>query len=208
MPSRFRLRRVFKRPIYFVARPFARFGVRPDTITYTTLFLAFSAFFVLVVIQNQLIYGILVFMVGFFDGVDGAVARLSKSSRPAGAFIDSFVDKVSEILLLLSIMLAFPNSDILGISISIWTLLCIVGWILTSYSRSRAENLGVEDLDIGLGARSERLFILVIFSVIWQIFIGLFIVTIIGILTASYRFYHYTKELDHNTHSEPNIELQ
>lgn len=195
-PSRFRLRRVFRKPVQAIARPLARLGVRPDTITYLTLLLSMCAFFSLVIFQAQVYYGILVFLVGFFDGVDGAVARLRETAKPAGPLVDSMIDKVSEAILLVSIPLAYPSSDPFGTTLWLLTYLCLTGWLLTSYSRSRAENLGVKDLDVGLGARSERLFILVIMSVISLLYIGLILVTILGVLTAAYRFHHYRNELD------------
>ncbi|MGY5874950.1 MAG: CDP-alcohol phosphatidyltransferase family protein [Candidatus Thorarchaeota archaeon] len=178
-----------------VARPLASRGVRPNTLTYLTLLFAFLAFLVLLVSQNQPLYGVMVFLLGFFDGVDGAVARLTNKSSIQGAFTDSVIDKVAEFLVLFAIMLAYPMESILQIPISIWIVFCVLGWILTSYTRSRAENLGVSDLDVGLGARSERLFTLVILSIVGLLMVGVVVVTIMGLLTAAYRFYHYTNEL-------------
>ncbi|MFX1367203.1 MAG: cytochrome b6-f complex subunit PetG, partial [Promethearchaeota archaeon] len=62
-------------------------------------------------------------------------------------------------------------------------------------TRSRAESLGVTDLDIGIGARSERLLTLVLFSLVNLLLWGLVVVTLMGLLTAAYRFYHYKREL-------------
>ncbi|MFW9932012.1 MAG: hypothetical protein ACFFDR_05080, partial [Candidatus Thorarchaeota archaeon] len=73
------------------------------------------------------------------------------------------------------------------------------GWLLTSYARSRADALGLEDLDIGLGARSERLFILCVFSVLFLIELGLVIVTAVGICTALYRFIHYKNQISEHS---------
>lgn len=196
MPSRFRLRKVFRRPVHAVAKPFINANVSPDTITFLTLFFALCAFLALTIFQSQVIYGIFVFLVGFFDGVDGAIARGTNRVRPTGAFIDSVIDRVSEIVILLSIWIAYPDNVVLGTSVQLWVVICILGWIMTSYVRSRAETLGVQDLDIGIGARSERLFILVLMSLFQYILIGLVVVTFIAILTASYRAHHYVAELN------------
>ena len=177
------------------AAPFIKRGVHPTAITYLTLLFAFLSLLVLILTANQLVYGVFVFLVGFFDGVDGAVARGTGKASVKGAFTDSFVDKISEALLLLAIPLAFPNTDLLGISVSLWAFLCFTGWLLTSYARARADSLGLEDLDIGLGARSERLFILCIFSLFFLLLIGLVVVTIIGLGTAIYRFVHYRNQI-------------
>ncbi len=151
--------------------------------------------------QSQIVYGIFVFLVGFFDGVDGAVARLSDRSTRIGGFTDSIVDKVCEVILLIAIVMAYPMATILGIPISLWVLICMASWLLTSYTRSRAENLGVSDLDVGLGARSERLFILSLSSIILLLFLGVVIITGIGILTAAYRFSYYGTQLKSTTKS-------
>ncbi|MFW9974833.1 MAG: CDP-alcohol phosphatidyltransferase family protein [Candidatus Thorarchaeota archaeon] len=195
MPSKFRVRRIFKRLVLLIAQPLARAGIRPNTITYFSLLLAFLASVALIVTGSSITYGILVFLSGLFDGVDGAVAREQNSESDLGAFTDSVVDKVSEILILGSIAIEYSGLSILGIRIELWVILAISSWILTSYTRSRASSMGVEDLDIGLGGRSERLFTLVVFSILNQLLWGLVVISIMGGLTAGYRFYNYRNEI-------------
>lgn len=196
MPSKFRVRRIFKGLVLRIARPLAKAGVRPNTITYVSLFLSFIAALSLSLTGIQLVFGIFVFLSGLFDGVDGAVARERNVASDVGAFTDSVVDKVSEILILGAIAVVYSGIAILGVPVELWVIIAISGWILTSYTRSRAAALGVNDLDIGLGARSERLFILVVFSLLNQLLWGLVFVSIIGILTSGYRFYRYQHELN------------
>ncbi|MCK5240582.1 MAG: hypothetical protein KAR33_13580, partial [Candidatus Thorarchaeota archaeon] len=88
---------------------------------------------------------------------------------------------------------------ILSLSVDSWAYLCLLGWLLTSYSRSRAESMGVTDLDIGLGARSERLFTLFLFSIVFLIEWGLIVVTVLGLGTAAYRFVVYRNQLKSET---------
>lgn len=194
-PSRFRVRLLFRRPVLFVARLFIRAGVRPDTITYLSLFVAILAWLLLMILGMPLVYGILVFTVGFLDGVDGAVARGGGTASNKGAFTDSFVDKVSEAVILLAIGVAYSDEYFLGLSVPLWSGVCLSGWLLTSYARSRAEVLGAKDLDIGLGGRSERLLILSVFSVFGLLLWGLFVATLIGLLTAGYRYSIYKLEI-------------
>ncbi len=195
MPSKFRVRRIFKRLVLLIARPLARAGTRPNTITYFSLLLAFLAAVILIVTGSSIVYGILVFLSGLFDGVDGAVAREQNSESDFGAFTDSVVDKVSEILILGSIAIEYSGLSILGLRIELWVILAISSWMLTSYTRSRASSMGVEDLDIGLGGRSERLLTLVVFSILNQLLWGLVVISIMGVLTAGYRFYNYQNEI-------------
>ncbi|MFW9959996.1 MAG: CDP-alcohol phosphatidyltransferase family protein [Candidatus Thorarchaeota archaeon] len=195
MPSRYRVRGPFRRIVRAIAIPLARKGVRPDTITYFSLFLALIAALSLTLFNSQVLFAILVFLAGLFDGVDGTIARLNQTSSKKGSFSDSIVDKVAEMLILISIAVAYPTIEILGLSVSLWVILCVFGWLMTSYTRARAEGLEITDLDVGLGGRSERLLTLVIFSVVGLLLIGLVVVTILGLGTASYRVYHYKQQL-------------
>jgi len=175
-------------------------GVRPDTVTYVSLQLAILGLVLFLLTLNQWLYALFVFLIGILDGIDGVVARASGRSTPMGALTDSIIDKVSEIILLLALVLSFPNQSVLGVGVPVWGMLCVSGWLLTSYSRSRAEALGVKDLDVGFGARSERLFTLIVFSLLFQVLWGLVVVTFMGVLTAAYRFYHYKRELTDSYH--------
>ena len=195
MPSRFRVRGVFRGLVMVIARPLARAGASPDSITYVSLLFALFAFISLPLTQFQLLFGILVFITGLLDGVDGAVARLNESSSRSGGLTDSVIDKVAETLILAGVAIAFPSMTMFGLSISMWALIAVFGWLMTSYTRARAEGLGVTDLDIGLGGRSERLLTLVIFSLVGLVIWGLVVVAIMGLCTAAYRLFHYKNQI-------------
>jgi phosphatidylglycerophosphate synthase len=144
---------------------------------------------------SSIVFGVLVFLSGLFDGVDGAVARERNVASDVGAFTDSVVDKIAEVLILGSIAIEFSSTSFLSLRVEWWVLIAITGWLLTSYTRSRASSLGVSDLDIGLGGRSERMFTLVVFSMLNLLLWGLVVVSAMGILTAGYRFYRYQGEI-------------
>ncbi|MFW9844744.1 MAG: CDP-alcohol phosphatidyltransferase family protein, partial [Candidatus Thorarchaeota archaeon] len=135
MPSRFRVRGLFRGLVLAIARPLARRGASPDSITYVSLLVALFAFISLPLTQIQQIFAILVFITGLLDGVDGAVARLNNSSTQSGGLTDSVIDKVAETFILSGIALAFPNTVILGLSVSMWVLFAVFGWLMTSYTR-------------------------------------------------------------------------
>ena len=195
MPSKFRVRGIFRGLVLLIARPLARAGVSPDSITYVSLLFALFAFISLPLTQLQVLFATLVFITGLLDGVDGAVARMNDSATKAGGFTDSVIDKVAETLILAGIALAFPNTTLLGLSVSMWALIAVFGWLLTSYTRARAEGFGVSDLDIGLGGRSERLLTLVIFSLVGLVTWGLIVVAMMGLCTAAYRLFHYKRQI-------------
>jgi len=199
MPSKFRIRGIFRGLVLLIARPLARAGVSPDSITYVSLLFALFTFISLPLTQFQQLFGILIFITGLLDGVDGAVARMNDSATKAGGLTDSVIDKVAETLILAGIALAYPNTALLGLSVSMWVLLAVFGWLMTSYTRARAEGLGVSDLDIGLGGRSERLLTLVIFSLIGLVTWGLIVVAMMGLCTAAYRLFHYKRQINDNS---------
>lgn len=198
-PSKYRVRGVFRGAVVRVAAPLQRRGVKPNTVTYLTILLAIVAMLTLILFNSEPLYGLLVFLMGFFDGVDGTIARTAGVASDTGALTDSVLDKVSEFIVLAAIALAHPTGLVLSLPVSIWVLVCLTSWLLTSYTKARAESLGATDLDVGVGARSERLLTLVAFSLLTLMLWGLVIVTLMGILTAAYRYHHYKGQLERST---------
>jgi len=88
---------------------------------------------------------------GFFDVVDGNVARVTKQTSKKGAFF--------EVIIFGGI--AFGN-----LANPFWCLVALGMSLLVSYTRARAESLGVELKGIGIGERAERLLILAIIGMI------------------------------------------
>ncbi|MGI0048364.1 MAG: CDP-alcohol phosphatidyltransferase family protein [Nitrososphaera sp.] len=102
---------------------------------------------------------VLLLISGFFDIVDGSVARVTKQTSKKGAFLDSSFDKISEVVIFAGI--AFG-----GLADPFWCLVALGISILVSYTRARAESLGVELKGIGIGERAERMLILAIIGMI------------------------------------------
>ena len=97
--------------------------------------------------------GILLVIAGFFDLVDGSVARLTRKTSKRGSFLDSTYDKVSESVVYIGIAagtLASPITSMITLALS----------LLVSYVRARAESLGVTLMGVGIGERAERLLLL------------------------------------------------
>lgn len=102
---------------------------------------------------SQIFASILLLISGFFDIVDGSVARVMKKSTTKGAFLDSNFDKISEALIFIGIAIG-------GLSNPILAMIALSISILVSYLRARAESLGIELKGVGIGERAERLLIL------------------------------------------------
>jgi archaetidylinositol phosphate synthase len=128
---------------------------------------------------------------GFFDIVDGCVARYKQKVSKRGAFIDSTLDKLAEFAILTGVTigsLSDPIISILAISIS----------FMVSYVRARAESLQIDLKGIGIGERAERMIILAIASFIpvsYSIQIGIILIIIISVITLTQRVLYVTKRL-------------
>ena len=199
MPSRLRLRRVFGPLVRWLAGAFIRVKMTPNAISCLAFFLAVCAAVVLIFFQWYLVFGGLVFLAGLLDGVDGEVARRTLSTSLRGGFLDSMLDRVADVVVLLPFLWMLNPWPILGPSWW-WVFIAVTGCVLVSYARSRAQAAGVTDTDVGLAARSERLFILVIAS--WLVlvhpaspFFGLLVIAVISHLTVVYRVWYYRREL-------------
>ncbi|MFX1319068.1 MAG: CDP-alcohol phosphatidyltransferase family protein [Promethearchaeota archaeon] len=199
MPSRFRLRRVFGPLVRFLARGFIRLNISPNWISAMAFFFACVATLFLILYQWVIIYGLLVFVAGLLDGVDGEVARQTDRASQAGGFLDSVLDRLADVIVLVP-FLWLPNPfPEWGLSWW-WVTTAIIGVILVSYARSRAQAAGVTDTDVGLAARSERLFILVLASLLSFfyppiLYLGLIVVAILSHLTVVYRVLYYHRQL-------------
>ena len=139
----------------------------------------------------QVIASIMLLISGFFDIVDGSVARVMKKATTRGAFLDSNLDKVSEALIFIAIAIG-------GLSNPILAMIALSTSILVSYLRARAESLGIELKGIGVGERAERLLILAICGLIpisGSIQWGVIIITLISAFSFIQRFVYVLKRI-------------
>jgi archaetidylinositol phosphate synthase len=123
-----------------------------------------------------IIGGVLLLVSGFFDVVDGQVARYTKKTSKKGGFLDSVFDKIAEVTIFLGILIggfAEPYLVFLAITLS----------LLVSYARSRAESLGVKLQGIGIGERAERLLVIAIIGMAGFMEYAVMIVIIIAAIT-------------------------
>jgi phosphatidylglycerophosphate synthase len=193
MASKFRLRRLFKPLINFSARILSRIGLSANGATITMLTCSFISFLILVFFSNYVFFSIFVFLTGIFDGIDGAIARLRNTTSRFGGIFDSTMDRLSEFLIFFALLINRWNEILWNIiDMRLIITISFFASIMISYSRSRAQNLYDGDFDIGLMARSERLFFIFLTSFLsfyfgyLNEFISLFLLLVIA--TAIFRF--------------------
>lgn len=199
MPSSYRLRRVFRPLVQWVSRAFMRLHLSPNSISVLSFLVICLAGLLLFLFNLYILYGLLVFFGGLLDGVDGEVARLTGCTSQKGGYLDSFLDRLADIIVLLP-FLSIPNPfPSLGPS-WIWVFLSATGCILVSYTRSRATAAGATDTDVGLGGRSERLFLIVVTALLHPLnpgipYVGMLLMTPLSHLTVLYRVLVYYNRL-------------
>jgi CDP-diacylglycerol---glycerol-3-phosphate 3-phosphatidyltransferase len=140
-----------------LARALLRARVRPNHLTMVGLVVSILAAWALA--QGQLRIGaVLLALAGLFDFFDGSLARLANSVSTFGAFLDSVADRYSDLVVLLGVVLYYHRAiDTTGVFL---TMVALVGTIMTSYTKARAQSIGVA-CDIGLIERPERLIVLI-----------------------------------------------
>mgnify|MGYP000336837431 FL=1 len=97
--------------------------------------------------------GAVILFAGLFDMIDGRLARLGNMSSTFGALWDSTLDRYSELISLFGICLIFIQAGWLWMGIT--TFAAMIGSVMVSYVRARAEGLGIE-CKVGLMQRPER----------------------------------------------------
>jgi len=140
-----------------LARALLRAHVRPNHLTMVGLVVSILAAWALA--HGQLRAGaVLLALAGLFDFFDGSLARLANSVSAFGAFLDSVADRYSDLVVLLGVVLYYHRAaDTTGVFL---TMGALVGTIMTSYTKARAQSIGVA-CEIGLIERPERLIVLI-----------------------------------------------
>lgn len=143
--------------------------------------------------------GAILLFSGLFDMMDGRLARLGNMSTTFGAFWDSTLDRYSELFSLFGITLYLMTAS--GIWAGVITFLALVGSIMVSYVRARAEGLGIE-CKVGLMQRPERVVVAALAAIItgmtsnlWWLIGGMTLIAVLANITAFWRVAHCYKQL-------------
>jgi CDP-diacylglycerol--glycerol-3-phosphate 3-phosphatidyltransferase len=134
----------------------AKAHVSPNALTWTGFILSLGAA-ALIFTGNLFASGFVVLVAGFFDMLDGALARNTNSTTRFGGVLDSTLDRLSEAAVLLAVLYVYADGNsLLGI---ILVGLAIIGSLLVSYIRARAESLSLK-CEVGIFTRPERVIVL------------------------------------------------
>lgn len=183
-----------------VIRGLVRMGVGPNAVTIVgfTLVAASCA----LVLAELWVFSWLLFFVGSMsDMLDGSVARLSGKATKFGAFLDSTLDRTAEALVLGAIGIVFARDG------NEWALaasfVALTASFLVSYTRARAEGLGIDSNRGGLMSRTERLFLIgtgLFFGWIDHFLeVAMYVLAVLTLLTVIQRVVHVSNVLRADT---------
>ncbi len=184
MPSIEKLRQLYSTRIRSLFDPLTaaigRSGITPNQLTVAGLLLA--AVTAVLVWYGRFYAAAATFTAGgLMDMLDGAVARLSEKVTPLGAFIDSTFDRLGEGMVLTAIALYYARDDNLPMVGAAFATM--IGSFLVSYTRARAEALGL-DCKVGLMTRAERMVLLAVGLALQRFGVLVVVMYILAVLTA------------------------
>jgi CDP-diacylglycerol--glycerol-3-phosphate 3-phosphatidyltransferase len=181
-----------------LARGLLRLNVKPNQVSVSGLLLNLATAG-LIVTDHLVLAGVAYLAAGTLDLLDGILARLANSASPFGAFLDSTLDRISEGAVFAAIAYRFAIEGS-AVDASL-VVLALLGSILVSYTRARAEGLGVE-CKVGILTRAERV-VLVAFGLLSGLlaYVIYFIIVLTGV-TVSQRVIHTARQLNSKRYRE------
>ncbi len=166
-------------------------NVKPNHITLLGLIISFLSGILYYTGEIRLA-GIVLILAGICDLLDGNMARISGNTTDFGAFLDSTIDRYSDMFALFGITgLAFKKEDTTLFWLSV---VAIIGSFMVSYTRARAECI-IERCDVGIMERPERMVVLIIASLFNFLKVGLFIIAVFANITAIQRIIYTSKSI-------------
>lgn len=171
-----------------VGRVLARTGLTPDLASLLGL-LVNGAVAVVLATGRLGLGGLLLLIAAPLDMVDGALARATGKGSQFGAFLDSNLDRYSEVILFFGLLWHFQHDPGHATMRTLLVYGCVTGSLLVSYARARAESLGFEN-EVGILARPERVVGLGVFLLLGWTDAILWLLAILTYVTAVQRLVH------------------
>ena len=152
-----------------------KLGITPNMITFLGLIITMASTVVLIYgaevgDRNNHRFmgyaGIIILLAGAMDMLDGRLARLNNQAHPFGALYDSVIDRYSELIMFFGFCYYMVTQNYLFTSI--FCFIAMIGSIMVSYTRARAEGLGV-NASVGIMQRPERIVLVAVSSILTSI---------------------------------------
>lgn len=177
-------------------RPLVSLGITPNALTIIGLVASFISALCYISWRTNRIFlplaGALILLSGLIDAIDGVLARSSGRVSVFGGFLDSVSDRYSDAVVLSAIVYA-------GLCHPAWGLAAIVGSLMVSYTRARAEAADVKMAAVGFAERAERMVFLALISMaayynLQILYWGIVVLAVVAQFTVLQRAAHFYKE--------------
>lgn len=169
-----------------------RTGLTPNMLTFIGLLLSVGVAVVLAR-GGMVLGGWLLLFATSFDGLDGALARLTSRQSRFGAFFDSTLDRYSEAVIYGGLLYYYLDQGMRTEMLLVYA--AIIGSLMVSYARARAEGLRFE-CKVGLATRLERIILIAAGLILNRVTLALWLVAIFANLTALQRIIHVWQNRD------------
>ena len=177
----------FRGRISGVGRIVARTNITPNALTFMGL--ALNVVVAAIIASGNLVLGgVLLLLAGGWDVLDGAVARATNQITRFGEFLDSTFDRYSDAVVLGGVLIYFTRTDAGTLPI-VLTYTAIVGSLIISYLRAKAELIGIRG-NVGFAQRLERVIILALALLFSRPEWGIWALALLTQITAVHRLVH------------------
>jgi archaetidylinositol phosphate synthase len=192
-----RLKKRFEGIVIAGVKPFADAGITPNIVTIIGLIVSLaSAWCYYSWASSPLLLpaaALLILLSGLFDAFDGIIARMKGKVTAFGGFLDSVSDRYADAMVLTGITLGGLCNPIAGFA-------ALIGSLMVSYTRSRAEASGVSMVGVGLAERAERMLLLAAVTFIAVFWIdalnyGVILLAVLSHTTVVLRTVHFKRNV-------------
>jgi CDP-diacylglycerol--glycerol-3-phosphate 3-phosphatidyltransferase len=174
-----------------VTRVFVALRISPNLLTVTSLVpTAFATYYL--AHGRFTVAGLWIIAAGFFDVIDGAVARALGRMTPFGAVLDSVTDRASDAFIYVGAALYFYRIGEPGYGLL--TMVALTGALMVSYTRARAENT-VIDCQVGFAERGERMVLMLLALFLHKLGAAMWMLAALAWLTTIQRLVHTHRAL-------------
>jgi len=182
-----------------VTKVFVALRISPNVLTVSSLIPTALATYYLA--HGRLtLAGLWIIAAGFFDVIDGAVARAMGKMSPFGAVLDSVTDRASDAFIYVGAVLYFYR---IGQPLYVFlTMVALAGALMVSYTRARAENT-VVDCKVGFAERGERMVLMLLGLFFHKLGAAMWMLAFLAWLTTLQRLVHTYRALEAGQHRAP-----
>ncbi len=194
-----RIGQLFRYPFDAVVHFFADIGINPNVLT----FIGFSVNLVAAYLFGAGYFGwagAAIILAAVFDLTDGPVARITHRVTPFGGFFDSVMDRYSDLCLLIGLLVFYARAT--RFRYVVLVAVAMIGSVMTSYARARAENL-ISSCKVGFLERPERVVLIIIGALTNRMAPVLWIIVVLSHLTVIHRLHHTYQRTRHLSAQTP-----